>query len=205
MALNGCQATIVGNTTAPFELRFTPNGTAVGDVTVAVNRRTKVDGEWTDGDPMFVRVTLWEEYAENAAETLDETGVRVTATGELYVRPWETREGDERLSIEMAADTLAPDLRWAQADVTRIKSDGGRGKGRDRDRDDDDREDRGSRGRSSRGRGGRDSRSDRRGSDRGSRRGGRDDRDEREDRGGRSGGRSSGKRSSVWDRDEEGD
>lgn len=202
MALNGCQATIVGNTTAPFELRFTPNGTAVGDVTVAVNRRTKVDGEWEDGDPMFVRVTVWEDFAEHCAETLDETGVRVTATGELYVRPWETREGDERLSIEMAADTLAPDLRWAEADVKRIKSDGKRGRSRD-DRDDD-REDRGSRGRSSRGRGGRDSRDDRRGSTRGSRRDDRDDRDDdRAER--RGGGRSSGKRSSVWDRDEEGD
>ena len=40
--------TIIGNTTAPAELRFTPQGIAAASFTVAVNERKKVRDEWVD-------------------------------------------------------------------------------------------------------------------------------------------------------------
>ena len=209
--LNGSYNVIVGNAVDDFDLRFTPGGAAVGDVTVAVNSREQLDGEWEDrDDPMYVKVTLWWEYAENCAETIFK-GTRVIAVGEMHVRKWETRDGDERLSIEMTADELGPALRWAQAKITKM--------GRtDRDDRDDDRDrGRGGRDRGNRRGGGRGS-DDRGGSrqqrtnDRGSRseRRGSSARDDRDDR--RGGGRSRrdddrsagrGKRArSAWDDDE---
>jgi single-strand DNA-binding protein len=202
--LNGTYTVICGNAVDDFALRFTPGGAAVGDVTIAVNSRTQVGGEWEDReDPMYVKVTVWWEYAEHCAESIFK-GDRLIAVGEMHVRMWETNDGDPRTAIEMTADEIGPSLRWAEAKVTRLKSGDDRddrrggGRGRGRDRDDDDR----GRGRGERRGGGRD-RDDRggrssRGSDRGSgsgRRGssGRDDRDDR--------GRGARSSRSVWDDD----
>jgi len=51
--------TIVGNLTADPELRFTPNGVAVANFTVASTPRTfhRQSGEWRDGDALFMRCT----------------------------------------------------------------------------------------------------------------------------------------------------
>lgn len=214
--LNGTYTALVGNAVDDFSLRFTPGGAAVGDVTIAVNSREQIDGEWEDReDPMYVKITLWWEYAENAAETIMK-GDRVIAVGEMYLRYWENRDGDRVPSIEMRADEIGPALRWAQAKVTKVGKDSGRDSDRGRDRDDDrgrgDRGNRGDRGRASGGRGG--SR-DRRTNDRGSgsaRRGssGRDDRDDdrrssrrddREDARSRGGSRGRSARD-VWDSDQ---
>jgi single-strand DNA-binding protein len=211
--LNGGYQVIVGNAVDDFDLRFTPGGAAVGDVTLALNSRAQIDGEWADrDDPAFVKVTVWWEQAENCAETISR-GDRVLACGEWYIRKWLTRDDEERISIEMTADEIGPALRFAQAKITKMgRTD------RDDDRDDDrrdrggrDRGNRGGRGRESGGRGGsrsqrtndRGSRSERRGSS------GRDDRDDRrgggrsrrdDDRGNSRGG---GRRArSVWDDDE---
>jgi single-strand DNA-binding protein len=208
--LNGGYTAIVGNAVDDFDLRYTPGGAAVGDVTLALNSRAQIEGEWEDrDDPAYVKVTVWWEYAENCAETISK-GDRVLAVGEWYIRKWETRDGEERVSIEMTADEMGPALRFAQAKIVKV----GRTDRDDRDRDDDrgrgDRGNRrGGRGRESADRGGsrpqrtndRGSRSERRGSS------GRDDRDDR-----RGGGRSrrdddrgSSRRSrgrSVWDDDD---
>lgn len=211
--LNGSYTTIVGNAVQDFDLRFTPGGAAVGDVTIAVNSREQIDGEWTDrDDPMYVKVTVWWEYAENCAETITQ-GDRLIAVGEMHVRKWETRDGDERLSLEMTADEIGPALRWAQAKI--IKAPGSGGGGRDRDEDRGGRgSDRGNRG-GGRGRDRDDRGSSRRTNDRGSRSerrgssGRGDDRGDQRGRGSRRDedrGASRARRSgSVWDDDREDD
>jgi len=47
--------TVVGNLTADPELRFTPNGAAVANFTVASTPRTfdRASGEFKDGEPLF--------------------------------------------------------------------------------------------------------------------------------------------------------
>lgn len=205
--LNGSYTTIVGNAVADFDLRFTPGGAAVGDVTIAVNSREQVDGEWVDReDPMYVKVTLWWEYAEHCAESIFQ-GDRLIAVGEMHARKWETRDGDERLSLEMTADEIGPALRWAEAKVTKVKSDdrGGRDDDR-RGRGDDRGNRRGGRGRDNDDRGS-SRRTNNRGSDSG-RRGssGRDDdrrgsRGRSDDRGSSRGGSRGRSAQSVWDDD----
>ena len=111
--------TIRGNTTAPVELRYTSNGRAVGNVTVAENIG-KDDQKRTN----FHRVTLWGELAEHAASL--EKGTSVIVVGRLEQREYETKDGERRTVWEVTADAFGPDLRFQTATVTRAGGSGGR-------------------------------------------------------------------------------
>jgi single-strand DNA-binding protein len=99
--------TIVGNTTGPAELRFTPAGKAVADLTVVANKRQKnAAGEWEDaGRSPFIRVSLWGADAEAITDALDKPA-KVVVTGNLVARPWEDRDGNARESIELEFATV---------------------------------------------------------------------------------------------------
>lgn len=119
--------TIVGNLTADPELRFTPNGAAVANFTVASTPRTfdKNRNEWVDGDALFMRCAIWKEAAENVAESLTK-GMRVIVQGRLVQRSYETREGEKRTVVELQVDEIGPSLRYASAKVTRAQRGGSR-------------------------------------------------------------------------------
>jgi single-strand DNA-binding protein len=111
------QITIVGNLTDDPELRYTANGAAVANFTVAFSTRIRdAAGNWTDGDTSFFRVNCWRALAENAAESLTR-GTRVVVSGRLKQRSWENQEGEKRSMIEIEADELGPSLKWATARV----------------------------------------------------------------------------------------
>ena len=118
--------TVVGNLTAPPELRFTPSGAAVASFTIASTPRVmdKQSGAWTDGDPLFLRCNIWRQAAENAAESL-ERGTRVIATGRLRQRSYDTKEGEKRTVIELEVDEIGPSLRYANATVNKVARTGG--------------------------------------------------------------------------------
>jgi single-strand DNA-binding protein len=118
--------TIVGNLTADPELRFTPSGAAVASFTVASTPRVldKATNEWKDGEALFMRCSVWRQYAENVAESLTK-GARVIVTGRLKQRSFETREGEKRTVVEMEVDDIGPALRYATAKVNRISRGGG--------------------------------------------------------------------------------
>jgi single-strand DNA-binding protein len=112
--------TVVGNLTADPELRFTQNGVAVANFTIASTPRTfdRASNEWKDGEPLFLRASVWREFAEHVAGSLTK-GSRVLATGRLRQRSYETKEGEKRTSIELEVDEIGPSLRYATASVTR--------------------------------------------------------------------------------------
>lgn len=114
--------TVIGNLTADPELRFTPSGAAVANFTVASTPRIydRNTSEWKDGDPLFMRCSIWREAAENVAESLTK-GTRVIATGRLVQRSYDTREGEKRTVVELQVDEVAPSLRYATAKVTRAQ------------------------------------------------------------------------------------
>ena len=120
--------TVVGNLTADPELRFTPNGAAVANFTVASTPRTfdRQTNEWKDGETLFLRCSIWREAAENVAESLTK-GMRVVAQGRLKARSYQDREGNNRTSWEMDVDEVGPSLRYATAKVTRSQRGGGGG------------------------------------------------------------------------------
>ena len=112
--------TVVGNLTADPELRYTQNGVAVANFTIASTPRNfdRATGEWKDGDALFMRASVWREFAEHAASSLTK-GARVVATGRLRQRSYETKEGEKRTSIELEVDEIGPSLRYATAQVQR--------------------------------------------------------------------------------------
>jgi single-strand DNA-binding protein len=116
--------TVVGNLTNDPELRFTASGHAVVNFTIAASDRVfdKETNEWKDGDTVFMRCSVWRQYAENAAESLQK-GMRVIATGRLKQRSYDTREGEKRTVVELDVDDVGPALRYATAKVTRNSRD----------------------------------------------------------------------------------
>jgi single-strand DNA-binding protein len=126
MASGDIPITVVGNLTGDPELRFTPSGQAVANFTVASTNRMldKQTNEWKDGDTVFIRCSVWRQYAENVAESLTK-GTRVVVTGRLKVRQYEARDGGKGTSVECDVDEVGPALRYATAKVNRVsRSDG---------------------------------------------------------------------------------
>ena len=120
--------TIVGNLTGDPELRYTPSGAAVANFRIASTPRqyNSQTGQWEDADGLFLTCNVWREQAENVAESLQK-GMRVTVTGNLRQRSYETREGEKRTVYEVEVDDVGPSLKWAVARVERTnRSSGGR-------------------------------------------------------------------------------
>ena len=115
--------TVVGNLTADPELRYTQNGLAVANFTIASTPRTfdRQANEWKDGEALFLRASVWREFAEHVAGSLTK-GSRVIASGRLKQRSYETKEGEKRTTIELEVDEIGPRLRYATAQVTRAPS-----------------------------------------------------------------------------------
>jgi single-strand DNA-binding protein len=126
MAAGDIAVTVVGNLTNDPELRFTPSGAAVASFTVASSSRVldKTTNEWKDGETVFMRCSVWRQYAENVAESLTK-GTRVIVSGRLKQRSYETREGEKRQVMELEVDDVGPALRYATAKVTRTQNQGG--------------------------------------------------------------------------------
>lgn len=120
--------TVVGNLTSDPELRYTQNGLAVANFTIASTPRNfdRATSEWKDGDALFLRASVWREFAEHVAGSLTK-GARVIATGRLKQRSYETKEGEKRTSMELEIDEIGPSLRYSTAAVTRAQSSGPRG------------------------------------------------------------------------------
>src|SRR6059058_1553096 len=122
--------TVVGNLTADPELRYTQNGLAVANFTIASTPRTfdRQSNDWKDGEALFLRASVWREFAEHVAGSLTK-GSRVVATGRLKQRSYDDRDGQKRTSIELEVDEIGPSLRYATAQVTRSSGGGGGGGG----------------------------------------------------------------------------
>jgi single-strand DNA-binding protein len=120
--MNETTLTITGNLTTDPELRFTPTGTAVANLTVAATPRRfdKTSGGWVDGEAIFLRCTVWRQAAENVAESLTR-GARVVVTGRLRSTTYETREGDTRTTLELDVDDIGASLKFATATLHRAQ------------------------------------------------------------------------------------
>jgi len=95
---------LVGNLTRDPELRYIPSGTAVSDVTLAINDRIKRDGQWIE-EATFVEVTLWARTAEIANEYLSK-GSNILIEGRLRLDTWDNNEGQKRSKLRVVADRM---------------------------------------------------------------------------------------------------
>lgn len=103
--LNLNRAQVLGNVTRDPEMRYTPNGQAVTNFSVATNRRWKgqdgQDGEATE----FHEVVVWGKQAENVTPMLKK-GEPVLVEGRLQTRNWEGQDGVKRYRTEIIAETV---------------------------------------------------------------------------------------------------
>ncbi len=96
---------LIGNLTRPPELRYTPSGTAVADVRLAVNRNyTTQSGEKRE-DTCFLTIVVWGKQAESCGEYLDK-GSPILVEGRLQTREWEGKDGQKRTVIEVVAERV---------------------------------------------------------------------------------------------------
>ena len=122
---NEVTLTVVGNLVADPTLSYTQGGLAVANLTIASTPKTfdRQSNEWKDGDALFLRASVWKEFAEHVAGSLTK-GTRVIAQGRLRQRSYETKDGEKRTSMELEIDAIGPDLRYSTAAVTRAPRDG---------------------------------------------------------------------------------
>lgn len=114
--------TIIGNLVRDPEMRFTPGGAANAKFGVAVNRKwTQKDGEKKE-ETSYFNVVAWGSLAENVAASLTK-GQRVIVNGRLSQRTWEKDDGEKVNMVEINADNVGPDLRWATCAVSKVERD----------------------------------------------------------------------------------
>lgn len=94
---------LMGNLTRDIELRYTPGGTAVCDMGLAVNEKRKQGDEWVE-ESVFCDVTLWGRTAEVASEYLAK-GSPVFVEGRLKFEQWES-DGQKRSKLKIVAERM---------------------------------------------------------------------------------------------------
>jgi single-strand DNA-binding protein len=97
---------LIGNLTRDPEIRYTPKGTAVADIGLAVNRVfTGEDGEKRE-EVTFVDVVLWSRLAEIAEQYLKK-GRPVFIEGRLQLDSWDDKQtGQKRSRLRVVAENL---------------------------------------------------------------------------------------------------
>jgi single-strand DNA-binding protein len=96
---------LIGNLVRPPELRYTPSGTAVSDLRVAVNRDYTTQSGERRQETDFLTVVVWGKQAETSAQYLDK-GSPVLVEGRLQTREWEGKDGQRRNVVEVVAQRI---------------------------------------------------------------------------------------------------
>jgi len=96
---------LIGNLTRPPELRYTPSGTAVADLRLAVNRNYTTQGGDKREETSFLTVVVWGKQAESCGEYLDK-GSPILVEGRLQTREWEGKDGQKRTVVEVVAERV---------------------------------------------------------------------------------------------------
>jgi single-strand DNA-binding protein len=97
---------LIGNLTRDPEIRYTPKGTAVAEIGIAINRVfSGEDGEKRE-EVTFVDVTLWSRLAELAEQYLKK-GRPVFIEGRLQLDSWDDKQtGQKRSRLRVIAENL---------------------------------------------------------------------------------------------------
>lgn len=94
------KVTLMGNLTRDPELRYTPQGTPVGQFGLAMNRKRGETEETT-----FVEVVLWSKQAETCHQFLKK-GRLVLVEGRLQQDRWQTEDGSNRSRLVVVGERV---------------------------------------------------------------------------------------------------
>lgn len=97
-------ATLIGRLTRDEELKYTPSGAAVGNISIAINRKVKKGQEWVD-ESNFFDVVFFGKQAENLKQYLTK-GKQVGVTGFLKQERWTDQNGQNRSAVKIYANDI---------------------------------------------------------------------------------------------------
>jgi single-strand DNA-binding protein len=89
----------VGNLGGEWETRWTKSGKAVATNSLAIAKRRKTDQGWEDEFTSWIRLTVWGDLAEQIAQLVPAKS-RVMVEGEWWARPYQDKDGGNRVSVE---------------------------------------------------------------------------------------------------------
>ncbi len=97
---------VIGNLGKDPEVRYTPNGNAICNLTIATSRNWK---DKTSGEKMeeteWHRVVMYDRQAEIAGEYLRK-GRPVYIEGRLKTRKWQDKDGNDRYTTEIVTESM---------------------------------------------------------------------------------------------------
>lgn len=96
---------LIGNLTRDPEVRYTPKGTAVADIGLAINRYFQNDNGERQEETTFVDVTLWGKQAELAQQYLGK-GRPVYIEGRLQLDTWQDKDGQKRNKLKIVCENM---------------------------------------------------------------------------------------------------
>ena len=97
---------LLGNLTRDPEVRYTPKGSAVCDLGIAINRQFTLDSGEKREEVTFVDVVLWARLAEIAGEYLKK-GRPVFIEGRLQLDTWDDKQsGQKRSKLRVVGETM---------------------------------------------------------------------------------------------------
>ena len=97
---------LIGNLTRDPEVKFTPKGTAIAEIGLAINRTWKNESGEKQEETTFVDVTLWGRQAEIAKEYLTK-GRPVYIEGRLQLDSWDDKQtGQKRSKLKVTGEQM---------------------------------------------------------------------------------------------------
>lgn len=103
MATDTNLVVLVGRLTRDAELKYTPNGTAVADLSLAVNRSRKNGDQWVE-EANFFDIALMGRSAESLSPYLKK-GTQIAVSGELRQDRWQ-QDGQNRSKVSVFANRI---------------------------------------------------------------------------------------------------
>ena len=97
---------LIGNLTRDPEVKYTPKGTALADLRLAVNRRFKSSEGESREEVTYLDVVVWDKRAEVIAKYLRK-GDPIFIEGRLQMEQWEDKQtGQKRSKVSVVAENF---------------------------------------------------------------------------------------------------
>lgn len=127
---NNVAVTLSGNIVADLEVNYTKSKPAVPvtNFNIASTPRyfDSKKNDWVDAETIFTRCVLWNQHAENAAESYHK-GDRVLVTGVMVAKPWTDTNDDgeeiKRVSYELHVSDIGASTLFSTLKIERVTAD----------------------------------------------------------------------------------
>lgn len=97
-------ATLIGHLTRDEEVKYTSGGMAIGNLSLAINRKVKKGQEWID-EANYFDVVVFGKQAENLKQYLTK-GKQIGVTGFLKQERWQDQNGQNRSRVTIVANDI---------------------------------------------------------------------------------------------------